>query len=216
MCLQLPLFIPSRLQVFLADDDILSISPFGLYFAANLLSMDGQESDQAVFLGGYPPSVASSTQDAAAQPPAAGAGGHKKKRAYAGQAFQFGVGPNSSAAASQYAQNHGLATASYAAPPPYPGAPVTPVDPATIYQQPPVHPMGGYGAPPPVGGMDQMTQQFGQMNMGYGGAPVPPLRLNDLYPADLSQPFNPAEVDFPPPPVVLPPDVSYAGRLSRM
>lgn len=186
--------------------------------------MDSQESDQVPFLGDNEPSLAPSVQGAAAQPPVAG--GHKKKRAYAGQAFQFGVGPNSSAAASQYAQTHGPATTphgaqpypgvpatAYNAAPPYPGAPVTPVDPATVYQQPPVYPATGYNAPPQMAGMDQITQGFGQMNMGYGdpGA-IPPLRLNDLYPADLSQPFNPAEIDFPPPPIVLPPDVSFSHR----
>lgn len=52
--------------------------------------------------------------------------------------------------------------------------------------------------------------------MGMGSAPaqqpVPAARavsLNQLYPTDLlNQPFNVAELDFPPPPIVLPPNVS--------
>lgn len=62
-----------------------------------------------------------------------------------------------------------------------------------------------------------MTQQFSQMDMSRpqpqqqpqpqaaAKAPV----LNQLYPTDLSnQPFNVAELDYPPPPAVLPANVS--------
>ncbi|KAI9697113.1 MAG: COPII subunit [Bogoriella megaspora] len=70
----------------------------------------------------------------------------------------------------------------------------------------------GYPAPgstPSVGGM---TQQFGQMGLG-GQQQQPasgaPMRLNQLYPTDLqSQPFNVAELDLPPPPIILPPNSS--------
>lgn len=64
-----------------------------------------------------------------------------------------------------------------------------------------------------------MTQQFGQMDMSQkpmaqqpqaqqGRAPV----LNQLYPTDLqNQPLNVAELDYPPPPAILPPNVSTMG-----
>jgi protein transport protein SEC24 len=72
--------------------------------------------------------------------------------------------------------------------------------------------MPGYpSAPvPPAPGIAQVTQQMGQMNVadqparGQRAAP-----LNQLYPTDLlTQPFNVAELEYPPPPIVLPPNVS--------
>jgi hypothetical protein len=62
-----------------------------------------------------------------------------------------------------------------------------------------------------------MTQQFSQMNVSQGQQPPPPAKapvLNQLYPTDLSnQPFNVAELDYPPPPAILPPNVSISSQL---
>lgn len=86
--------------------------------------------------------------------------------------------------------------------------------------------VGGYQAPTPgypgpgapmAGGVAGITAGMGQMGMG--GAPpaiagqpqqgaVRPAALNALFPTDLmSQPFNVAELDLPPPPIILPPGV---------
>lgn len=81
--------------------------------------------------------------------------------------------------------------------------------------------LGGYQPPQPAyptqphPGVTGVTQQFGQMNMNQA---VPPPQqqqqtkaplLNQLYPTDLSNaPFNVAELDYPPPPAILPPNVS--------
>lgn len=77
--------------------------------------------------------------------------------------------------------------------------------------------MGGYQPPAPgyPAGVSGMTQQFGQMDMSQkppvAAAPQQQQRapvLNQLYPTDLSnQPFNVAELDYPPPPAILPANV---------
>jgi protein transport protein SEC24 len=42
-----------------------------------------------------------------------------------------------------------------------------------------------------------------------------PAVLNQLYPTDLlNQPFNVAELELPPPPIILPPNVSSSNSLS--
>lgn len=73
----------------------------------------------------------------------------------------------------------------------------------------------GYASPVPPG-IAQVTQQFGAMGVA-DTAQMPPqpmpaprqVPLNQLYPTDLlAQPFNVAELDYPPPPVILPPNVS--------
>jgi protein transport protein SEC24 len=61
-----------------------------------------------------------------------------------------------------------------------------------------------------------MTQQFGQMDMSQKPAQLAPAQrgaqLNQLYPTDLlNQPFNVAELDYPPPPAILPPNVRARG-----
>jgi protein transport protein SEC24 len=81
-------------------------------------------------------------------------------------------------------------------------------------------PDAGYpvpGAPVPAG-VAGITQGMGQM--GIGGSTAPPAAqpqqaaarpavLNPLFTTDLlSQPFNVAELDLPPPPIILPPNVS--------
>jgi protein transport protein SEC24 len=141
-------------------------------------------------------------------------GGAKKKRAYAAQAYEFG----GNAAGQLPSQG----------PPPVMGGPAMGVPysggaPA----------MGGFtgGAPamPPTGApsmgaptMGQqpiqptspelLSSQFAQMNV-QPQAPqpgqAPPQHMNQLFPSDLiSQPFNVQELDLPPPPIILPPNVS--------
>jgi protein transport protein SEC24 len=65
----------------------------------------------------------------------------------------------------------------------------------------------------------QVTQQFGHMGVGDPNQPQQPMQpqqvpravpLNQLYPTDLlTQPFNVAEIDYPPPPIILPPNVGF-------
>lgn len=173
--------------------------------------------------GGYPPQEgygqpAYGSPDPAQQsqvpaqgapPPAAGG---RKKRAYAGEAFGFGSGANAALG--------GQPTAGGA----YGGYPQQPVE----YQQPmygadpsmmqPAAP--GYAQPAPA--VAEMTQQFGGMGMAEPHHMPPPqpaavqpprhVQLNQLYPTDLiSQPFNVAELDYPPPPIILPPGVRIHG-----
>jgi protein transport protein SEC24 len=67
-------------------------------------------------------------------------------------------------------------------------------------------------------GIQGVTQQFSQMGMG-GAAPQQQpqasaqgaMRLNPLMPVDISmqgQPFHVTDLDQPPPPIILPPNVS--------
>lgn len=188
--------------------------------------------------GGYPPQEGYGQQ----APPGAGYGtpgtpppqqqasgpashhqvGGRKKRAYAGEAFEFGSGAN--AALGGQLQGGG-AYGGYPAQPQAAGYPPTTygADPNQIaaagYGQPQAAGVGGY-QPPAAGypaatapGVAQMTQQFSQMGMAdpqqvqqpQGPRVIP---LNQLYPTDLlTQPFNAAELDYPPPPIILPPNV---------
>jgi protein transport protein SEC24 len=104
---------------------------------------------------------------------------------------------------------------------PAPGAP-------QAYGQPAQYPGPGYAPPEPQyghapaaasPGVAGITQGMGQMGMGApqaqaqpGAQPQAPGRptvLNQLYPTDLlNQPFNVAELELPPPPIVLPANVS--------
>lgn len=186
--------------------------------------------------GGYPPQEGygqlgyASPGSPSQQPgvPVAGPASHpnvggKKKRAYAGEAFEFGSGANAALGGQQQGggaygyvpqpqQAAGYPPSTYGADPNQVAAAGYGQPAAAIGgYQPPV---AGYAAPAP--GVDQMTQQFGQMGMG---APQqipqqPPapraVPLNQLYPTDLlTQPFNVAELDYPPPPIILPPNVCY-------
>ena len=171
-------------------------------------------------------------------PAVAPTAGGRKKRAYAGQAYDFGAGANS-ASGGQYqgsgsisgsqpggyggyesqaqTQPLGFQQAGYG--PEY-GAPQSQARPASYGQPPPA--VGGYqapdagypgpGVPPPQDGMGGITQGMG--NMGIGGqiqpGPAAPKRqvLNQLHPTDLlNQPFHVSELDLPPPPIILPPNV---------
>ncbi|KAH6606260.1 sec24 [Trichoderma cornu-damae] len=114
-----------------------------------------------------------------------------------------------------------------------PAAPGYPYPQAGGYgaQQPAAAPQpayGGYQAPdqgyPPPGGQGPaagvagITQGMAGMQMG--GQPQPPQVaqagrpsvLNQLYPTDLlTQPFGVAELDLPPPPIILPPNTSVTA-----
>ena len=153
---------------------------------------------------GYPPQQPSETPPAGAPPTQPGG---KKKRAYAGQAFDFSSGANAALG--------GQPTAGGSYPPAQPQAagyqqPMYGADPAQM------QPAQGYVSPgaPPV---PQMAQQFGAMSMDPQQMPPQqmqppqaprPVPLNQLYPTDLiAQPFNVTELDYPPPPIVLPPGV---------
>ncbi|KAI9820895.1 MAG: COPII subunit [Thelocarpon impressellum] len=188
----------------------------------------------------YDPAAPGDAQQQAAAHAAASAGATKKKRAYAGQAFEFGQGGNAGLGGQQQGG------ASYPQAPPaqygagYPTAPGQGMYPqpaqdtgppagAPGYGYPPQGPAaGGYQAPDqgyqapalPSGsaGVAAMASQFSQMGVGGQPQPVPQqmpsqsLPLNQLFPSDLmSQPFNVAELDLPPPPIVLPSNVSKAG-----
>lgn len=73
------------------------------------------------------------------------------------------------------------------------------------------------GAQPPIQGVAGITQGMAGMQMGVqpqlqpaqqAGPAARPAILNQLYPTDLlSQPFNVSELELPPPPIVLPPNV---------
>lgn len=183
----------------------------------------------------------SSPQQANAVP----AGGRVKKRAYAGQAYEFGAGANSALggqqtagagypgspvpAAGGYGQQ-AQQQPSYGMPPqPSYGDPSTQTPAAQpAYGQPQYGaPQGGYepaqsaGYQPPGGqpGVQGVQQQFQQMNVG-GQQPQQPgqaqaMRLNPLQPVDISmqgQPFHVTDLDQPPPPIILPPNVSFTPQ----
>jgi protein transport protein SEC24 len=128
----------------------------------------------------------------------------KKKRNYAAQAYEFGAN----------AQNQG-------------GQPSLAGN---------VPPGAAYGTP------DTLTQQFGQMDIQQPpmpqqqhqqnqqqqqqqhvpqqaqqqAAPQQTAQLNQLYPSDLiSQPFNVNELDLPPPPINLPPNVAIQKKIEE-
>lgn len=169
----------------------------------------------------------------ATQAPGEGAG-KKKKRAYAAQAFDVGSGANAAVGGQlpgggQFGTPQPMA-AGYgypgqdAQPQPAPyGAPQTYGSPAPA--TPGFQPPDAYGAPAP--GVAGITQGMAGMQMGPGpGQPAPQQMppqaqprvgpLNQLYPTDLlNQPFNVSELDLPPPPIILPPNVGPPPQLSR-
>lgn len=178
-------------------------------------------------------------QNPAASPPPAGppgadaAGGKKKKRAYAAGAFDVGSGGN--AAVGGQLPGGGQ----FGTPQPlqqgYGGYPAQDAQPAAGYpapQQPYGSPAPGaqgfappdYGAAP-TPGVAGLTQGMANMQMG-GGQPAPQQPaaqqarvgpINQLYPTDLlNQPFNVSELDLPPPPIVLPPNVSSLTSSRRV
>lgn len=176
--------------------------------------------------GGYPPQEGYG--QAPAQPPVPGTvpaapAGSKKKRAYAGEAFDLGSGANAALGGQQQGGGDYGAYAAQAAAAGYPQTGYA-ADAAPGYPAPQAPAVGGYQPPvagypgPATAGVAQMTQQFGQMGVAdpqQMQQPVPSQQvpravpLNQLYPTDLlTQPFNVAELDYPPPPIILPPNVS--------
>lgn len=165
----------------------------------------------------------------------------KGRRHYAGQAYDFGGGANSAVGNQQqggaaYPAAPGAGYGSYSPQMAQPGfeqsaygagqggpAPMG----APGYGQPHTE-TGGYQPPDPgypahgvtsmLGGVGGITQQMGQMGMGGPAQPPPPgqlqhrTQLNQLYPTDLlNQPFNVSELDLPPPPIILPLNVSCSS-----
>lgn len=159
----------------------------------------------------------------------------KKKRGYAAQAFDFGTGANVAAAAAPPAAPVAPAAAQYGMPQQpvafggypqpdphaaaagYPGQaygmqqPAGPV--AGGYQAPDAH----YGAPGATpGGVAGVTAGMAQMQVGQPPMAQAPqaVALNQLYPTDLlNQPFNVTELDYPPPPIILPPNVRWLSLI---
>lgn len=190
---------------------------------------DGSQSYDAT----SPPGVAPGPQPGPAP-------GRKKRRDYAGQAYEFGAGGNAAATPlgqggtpvtgySAQQDAAGYAQGGYAQNPTAVQQGQTP-----MYGGQDLGAVGGYQPPGPQyptqpqsqpqqqqPGVPGMTQQFSQMDMSQkpmaqqpqaqqGRAPV----LNQLYPTDLqNQPLNVAELDYPPPPAILPPNVSITHDL---
>ena len=163
--------------------------------------------------------------------------GKKKKRGYATEAYGFGSGANAGATPGPPGAGPPVPGASPALGPAqtaayggYPGQEfqagyAAPAQPAPYGAPQPA--VGGYQAPdayyqPGVAqqqpqGVAGITAGMGGLNVGGGPAPAPQgpqqqgrLTLNQLYPTDLmNQPFNVSELDLPPPPCILPPNVSH-------
>jgi len=182
--------------------------------------------------GQQPPAQPYQNYDQTSPPPGAPPPGvpqaGRKKRAYAGQAYEFGAGANaglggqpqaggaypgfsSQQDAAGYPQGgyqQNPAAVQENATPLYPGQ-----EPAAGGYQPPG---ASYPAPGGASGLGGVTQQFGQMDLSQKPVPAaqPPQQqqrapvLNQLYPTDLSnQPLNVAELDYAPPPAILPANV---------
>ena len=199
---------------------------------------DGQPDPEGGQYDGAHEPPQSPTQGSAA--PAAGA---KKKRAYAGQAYEFGAGANAALggqppAGAGYPGSPPPAVGGYG----FPGQPAQQQQPQQpsygIPQQPQYNdpnaqtpaaqpgyvppqygaPQAGYEPPqqagyqPPGPGVQGVQQQFQQMSIG--GQPqsqAQQMRLNPLQPVDIGpqgQPFHVTDLDQPPPPIILPPNVS--------
>lgn len=168
--------------------------------------------------------------------------GKKKKRGYAAQAYDFGAGGNAALggpppAPANFAPVGAPAYGGYPSPgeqPSYGGnQPYADSPQPSTFGQSALGGLGGYqppqqagypvpGAPPaPVGGVGGITQGMGQMGIApqasqqpLGAAPK--VALNQLYPTDLlNQPFNVAELELPPPPIILPPNVSFPHMLGE-
>lgn len=143
----------------------------------------------------------------------------RKKRAYAGQAYEFGAGANAGLGGQQPGGGDvaGFNQQAHEAGYPQGGYQQSAAAPAQGeglgQQQPPT--VGGYQPPAPGypvqdASVNNVAQQFSQMDMGQKAqVPGRPMALNQLYPVDLlTTPFNVAELDYPPPPAILPQNVS--------
>ncbi|KAK6335361.1 COPII subunit [Orbilia brochopaga] len=172
-----------------------------------------------------PPEAAGSPPPTAAHP--AGHGG-RKTRAYASQQYDFAQGANSTLGQPGLGgyppdQSYGGAPGYQVggAVPAYnstPGYGQAPAEAQPLLQQPQYAQPMGYGQQPPTPGYPApdvagMANQMGGMSIGGGqpgyGQPVtggPPSSF--LQTVDLMQPFNVAELDLPPPAIILPPNSS--------
>lgn len=160
---------------------------------------DGQEAYNAGGMASPPPPAAGGV--------APGGAAGRKKRAYAGQAYEFGAGANSALGGQQQGggQLGGYSAQTQAPAPAQTGYPVGYGEPqsATPQGYPQPEAAGGYQPPGP----QYPTAQMANMGINDKQAAPPPqpaagaARLNQLYPTDLlNQPFNVAELDYPPPP----------------
>ena len=192
----------------------------------------GQDPNQQAYYDGQQdgPQAASPVQGG----PPVQHGGGRRKRNYAGQAYDFGGGANSALGGQQQGGGAYPAPpgAGYGQPLPQPGqqqpsygsGPTSPAfgapnvygqqQPAVGGYQPPDPSYPTHGAPPGQPGVAGITQGMGNMAMGGQVQHQPPpaqgrQAMNQLYPTDLlNQPLNVAELDLPPPPIILPPNVS--------
>ena len=198
-------------------------SPQGQYLAQGQAAEDGFAQHQEQYAATSPPGTSQGPNQAAGAP-------GRKKRAYAGQAYEFGAGANSALGGQQQgaapaAGYPGFSQQQDAAGYPQGGYQQNPA--AVQPGQPPMYSsqdgvgVGGYQPPAasyptgqavPSQGVANMTQQFGQIDMSQKPAQAPAQRaptLNQLYPTDLlNAPFNVTELEYPPPPAILPPNVS--------
>lgn len=165
---------------------------------------------------------------------AAAAAPKKKKRGYAAGAFDVATGANAGVggpmqpgapSAPQYG-GYGQPDMQQQQQPPQQAAPGYQYGQTYGAPQPAASQQGYGGYPAPdqtahVGGQDMagITQGVAGMNMSGQQPSAMPMAqarqvaLNQLYPSDLlSQPFNVAEVDLAPPPINLPPNVSFPPR----
>lgn len=192
-----------------------------------------QEFDQSAAYAEYAELGHEDSASAAPQASAQhGADHRRKKRAYAPGQFEVAAGGN--AAVGGQLPGGGQFGAPQPAPTTYGNFPAQDPQTASYGQQygmgqPAAGPApGGYQAPeqyyssatpmapgPGQTGVAGITSGMGSMALGGGvppGAQAIPARpgpLNQLYPTDLlNQPFNVSELDLPPPPIILPPNVS--------
>lgn len=158
--------------------------------------------------------AAAGGQTAGGIPPPPGVGATAGAPAYPGQQQDFQGGYPG---AGVPAYGGAPAQPAYGAPGGVPAAPAV-----GGYQAPDAYYQGGaQGAPPGVSGVtagmagmnvgDPQAQQ--QQQQQQQPAQQGRVALNQLYPTDLlNQPFNVSELDLPPPPCILPPNVSHQGR----
>lgn len=180
---------------------------------------------------GYPPTGAPTPPNAGPPPPGSAAGGHggkTRRRGYAEEQYDFGAGANAAGTPSSQGGMPGVGMGGYPGPQQEQQtqfiSPMGGASPAMGMQQP------GYGMQPGLSGvgagniqtggyelpgapgMAGVTQQFGQMGLGQQAGIQKPQALNHLYSVDLmQQPFNVAELEFPPPEIVLPPNVWHGS-----
>ena len=167
------------------------------------------------------------TPQASGPPPPAGSapgphGGRGKRRGYAEEQYDFGAGANAGLTPTQNPLYAGQSMGGY------PNAQeqqqnqfVSPMGGAS-----PAGAQGGYGVPQGMSGvgagniaaggyesagasgMGGVTQSFGQMGLTPAGGIQKVQSLNPLFTIDLmQQPFNVAELEIPPPEIILPPNV---------